>query len=102
MELGTASIRLEADGVHVVPSRWQRLRGATPQHLPYAALVGVSMKEPHGRTAGQLMLRGRRSSDTVSVRFGSGQVADMHHVAGQLWERIREAREREGPPGSED
>ena len=102
MELGSPSIRLGPDGVQVVPSRWQRLRGAKPQHMPYEALVGVSMKEPQGLTPGQLMLRGRRSSDTISVRFGAGQVADMHHVATELWKRIRDARDGEPPaPGEE-
>jgi hypothetical protein len=90
MALGTPSIRLAPDGVHLEPGRWQRWRGASPQVLPYAALIGVSLTEPKGLTRGVLTLKGRRATDNVSVRFGSGQVADMHNVATQLWQRIRD------------
>lgn len=95
MELGTAPIRLAPDGVHIVPRPWQRWRGARSQVMPYAALVGVSMKEPQGLTRGVLTLKGRRATDNVLVRFGSGQVAEMHQVATELWKRIREARQNE-------
>ena len=89
MELGSATVRLAPEGVRIVPGLWQRLRGAKPQVMPYEALVGVSLKEPQGMTRGELTLRGRRSNDTLTVRFGAGQVAEMHHVATELWQRIR-------------
>lgn len=94
MELGTPLVRLAADGVHIVPRPWQRWRGATFQVMPYAALVGVSMTEPQGLTRGVLTLKGRRATDNVLVRFGSGQVTEMHQVATELWKRIREAQEQ--------
>ena len=93
MTLGTPSIHLAPDGVHIEPSPWLRWRGARPQVLPYAALVGVSLKEPRGRTRGVLTLKGRRATDNVSVRFGSGQLAEMHQVATQLWQRIRDTKD---------
>lgn len=93
MELGTPPIRLAPEGVHIVPRPWQRWRGARPQVMPYAALIGVSMKEPQGMTRGMLTLKGRRATDTVLVRFGSAQVAEMHQVATELWKRIRDAKE---------
>lgn len=95
MPLGTPSIRLASDGVHIEPGPWQRRRGATSQLLPYAALVGVSLEEPRGRTRGVLTVKGRRATDSVSVRFGSGQVAEMHQVATELWQRIRGTQDLE-------
>jgi hypothetical protein len=89
MELGSATVRLAPEGVRIVPGLWQRLRGAKPQLMPYEALVGVSLKEPQGLTRGELTLRGRRSNDTLTVRFGGGEVAEMHQVATELWQRIR-------------
>ena len=69
------------------------MAGATPQVLPYEALVGVSLREPQGLTRGVLTMKGRRATDNVSVRFGSGQVAEMHQVATELWQRIRATKD---------
>ncbi len=40
-----------------------------------------------------LTLKGRRATDNVSVRFGSGQLAEMHQVATELWQRIRDTKD---------
>jgi hypothetical protein len=93
MTLGTTSIRLAPDGVHIEPGPWQRWRGATAQVLPYEALVGVALQEPQGLTRGVLTMKGRRATDNVSVSFGSGQLAEMHHVATELWQRIRATKD---------
>lgn len=95
MELGSATVRLAPEGVRIMPTLWKRLRGAKPQVMPYQALVGVSLKEPQGLTRGELTLRGRRSNDTVTVRFGAGEVTEMHHVATELWQRIRSTKDAE-------
>jgi hypothetical protein len=97
MSLGVASLRLGADVVTFAPNRFKRWRGAEPFTIPYAAITGVSMTEPHGLTPGRLTLRSRRANDTCTVTFRAGQLEDMRRLHAAIWQRARAAREGRDP-----
>jgi hypothetical protein len=97
MSLGVASLRLDADVVTFAPNRIQRWRGAQPFTIPFAAITGVSMTEPHGITPGRLTLRSRRANDTRTVTFRAGELEGMRRLHAAIWQRARAAREGHDP-----
>ena len=97
MDLGSASVRLDVGGVSFVPGRVRRWRGAQELTVPYAGILGLSMKEPQGLGSGTFTLRLCSDGDTWSVSFGRSRLREMRRVHAEIWRRARAARDDGAP-----
>ncbi|HLN75410.1 MAG TPA: hypothetical protein VK204_00115 [Nocardioidaceae bacterium] len=93
MELGSASVRLDAYGVSFLPGPFQRWRGAQQVDVPYVNIAGLKMTEPRGLLHGTLTLRLHSDGDACSVSFGQSQLREMRRVQAEIWRRARAARD---------
>jgi hypothetical protein len=93
MELGSASVRLDACGVSFLPGRIQRWRGAQQVEVPYARIAGLTMTEPRGLGHGTLTLRMHSNGDACSVSFRHSRLREMRRVQAEIWRRARTARD---------
>jgi hypothetical protein len=98
VRLGSGHIRLEAEVVHFLPSKWQAWRGISAASFAYADVASVVMTEPEGFGRGTLVLR-LDDGESYSMSFGSNRLSKMRQTYRELWRHVQEARGGKSGPG---
>jgi hypothetical protein len=89
--LGSGRIRLDAEVVQFLPSKWEAWRGVRTSSFTYAEVASAVMTEPEGFGRGSLLLR-LKNGDSFSMSFGSNRLPTMRRTYRELWQRVRAAR----------
>lgn len=99
MDVRPSSVRLDEDGVRLLPSRAQRWRGVGEVSIPYARIAGLTMTEPQGLVPGTLTVRLRDNGDACTFSFGPFQLREMRRTYAELWARVSAARDEDSATG---
>jgi hypothetical protein len=89
--LGSGHIRLDAEVVQFLPSKWEAWRGISAVSFAYTEVASVVMTEPEGFGRGTLVVR-LDSGESHSMSFGSNRLPKLRQTYREMWRRVQAAR----------